>query len=112
MKTVSAPVEVVLNGHVYLLEEGDKVDFMSGGLADNHTVENIAKKHGVVVEFIEEQLEMGIEVELEHTNDEKLAREIAVDHLWEIPDYYTRLKNMEEEGVENEGVHGVRGEGQ
>jgi hypothetical protein len=40
---------------------------------------------------------MGIEVELEHTNDRDIAREIALDHLFELPDYYTRLKNMEKE---------------
>jgi len=43
------------------------------------------------------QLEMGIKVELEHTDDEDVAREIAMDHLQEIPDYYDRLKIMEEE---------------
>ena len=41
------------------------------------------------------QLKMGIEVEKEHTQDEALATKIAVDHLLEIPDYYTRLKDME-----------------
>jgi hypothetical protein len=41
------------------------------------------------------QLLVGIGVELEHTNDLKLAMEIAMDHLDEIPDYYTRLVGME-----------------
>jgi hypothetical protein len=43
------------------------------------------------------QLLMGIKVELEHTSDRMLALEIATDHLEEFPDYYTRLKKMEEE---------------
>ncbi len=43
------------------------------------------------------QLLMGIEVELEHTNDKMLALEITTDHLEEFSDYYTRLKKMEEE---------------
>jgi hypothetical protein len=38
------------------------------------------------------QLEMGTEHELEHGPDRKLARKIAMDHLKEHPDYYTRLK--------------------
>lgn len=38
-----------------------------------------------------EQLEMGIEVELEHTSDEEIARKIALDHLAEDPRYYTKL---------------------
>lgn len=43
------------------------------------------------------QLLMGIKVELEHTSDRMLALEIATDHLEEFPDYYTRLKKMEED---------------
>ena len=49
-------------------------------------------------EFDPEQLKMGIEVEKEHTDCPYLAKEIAKDHLAEIPDYYSRLKKMEEEG--------------
>lgn len=43
------------------------------------------------------ELKMGIEIELEHTQDRKIAKEIALDHLAELPDYYTRLKRMERE---------------
>lgn len=39
---------------------------------------------------------MGIEVEKEHTSNVSLAKEIALDHLNELPDYYTRLKTVEE----------------
>ena len=39
-----------------------------------------------------EQLQIGIEVEKEHTDDEELAEEIARDHLAEDPHYYTKLK--------------------
>jgi hypothetical protein len=39
-----------------------------------------------------EQLKIGIEVEKEHTDDEKLAEKIARDHLAEDPHYYTKLK--------------------
>jgi hypothetical protein len=39
-----------------------------------------------------EQLQIGIGVEKEHTDDEKLAEEIARDHLAEDPHYYTKLK--------------------
>lgn len=43
------------------------------------------------------QLEMGIKVEMEHTNNKEVALCIALDHLVEFPDYYTRLEEMEEE---------------
>ena len=51
--------------------------------------------------FNEEQIAMGIEVELEHTKDRKLAEKIAMDHLLEYPDYYTRLAKMEKEAEED-----------
>lgn len=37
------------------------------------------------------ELEIGIKVEKEHTSDEKEAKKIAMDHLKEKPNYYTRL---------------------
>lgn len=61
-----------------------------------------------VVPFDVTQFHMGIEVELEHgardpdTNvtgdDPILTGKIALAHLREIPDYYTRLAVMEAEG--------------
>ena len=47
-----------------------------------------------------EQLKMGIKVEMEHTDDPKIAKIIALHHLAELPDYYTKLKKMENEGVQ------------
>ena len=59
------------------------------------TVEEIARKHRLDISFIQKQLEMGEPIEHEHTKDHTLARDIALQHLDEIPDYYTRLKKME-----------------
>ena len=38
---------------------------------------------------------MGIAIEKEHTKDKDLAADIALQHLDEFPDYYTKLKKME-----------------
>ncbi len=46
---------------------------------------------------IQSELQKGIKVEQEHTNDEREAKKIALDHLAEIKDYYTRLISMEQE---------------
>lgn len=43
-----------------------------------------------------EQLEMGIKVEMEHTNIQEIAKKIALDHLQECKTYYTYLKEMED----------------
>jgi len=58
-------------------------------------------------DFGVEQFQMGLEVELEHgtrdtqtnvTNDDALITgKIALAHLKEFPDYYTRLSAMEKE---------------
>lgn len=42
-----------------------------------------------------DELARGIEVEKEHTSNEFIAKKIALDHLAEIEDYYTRLAEME-----------------
>ena len=44
-----------------------------------------------------DELAKGIEVEVEHTDNRMVAEMIAMDHLAEIPDYYTRLETMENE---------------
>ena len=38
------------------------------------------------------ELDMGVEVEMEHTSDEEIALKIAMDHLAEDAKYYTKLK--------------------
>lgn len=48
-------------------------------------------------EFDPKQVAMGIEVELEHTDDIRIAEEIAKDHLAEDPEYYTKLKTIHQE---------------
>jgi hypothetical protein len=76
---------------------------IKGGLADNKTLVQIAKKHDAkgyyhinnMVDSLKEQLKMGLKVEMEHTNDKDKAKEIALDHLWEDPSYYSKLKKIE-----------------
>lgn len=75
------------------LEEPNFKENLSG----NMTVEEIANKHKVPVEEIEKQVEIGIKVEKEHTDNEEEAKRIALDHLFEIADYYDRLTKMEDE---------------
>ncbi len=57
--------------------------------------QEIAKKHGVSLDQINAQLKMGIKVEGEHTSDKTAARITALQHLDEVPDYYTKLKKVE-----------------
>lgn len=72
---------------------------MIGGLAENLSIEDIANMHDVSIDSIMDQLKIGIDIEMEHTNKRTIALEIAMDHLVEFPDYYDRLVKMEEEAT-------------
>lgn len=84
---------------------------IKGGLADNKSIKDIVVHHGkdswASIQFenlekqLEKELERGMSVEMEHTKDKDLAREIAMDHLWEDPKYYTKLKKVETESIKN-----------
>lgn len=83
------------------IEMSKHEDQMPGGLGDGKSLSDIAKKHNVPKQQIKKQLKMGVKVEMEHTNDPSHAAEIALDHLVEDPLYYTKLKKMETEGLED-----------
>ena len=78
---------------------------IEGGKSSGKTVQYIANMHGVSPKLIEQQIQKGIKIEMEHTEDPALAREIAMDHLMESPTYYDELEameaEMEEENEEN-----------
>lgn len=86
--------ELGINEHS--LEEviyGIMSDFFSGGLWNEKGRPQLDER----------ELEMGIEVEMEHTKCPMIAERIARDHLSEITDYYTRLAQMEDEAKEHYG---------
>ena len=62
-----------------------------------NTIKDIAKKRNVDEKDIMLELKIGSKIEMEHTNDVNVAIEIALDHLNEMPDYYTKLVKMEKE---------------
>lgn len=41
---------------------------------------------------LQKQLAIGVQIEQEHTTDPEVAARIALDHLREDPDYYTKLR--------------------
>jgi hypothetical protein len=69
-----------------------------GQVSVDEMIEGIAEEHGVSVEQIRSQFEMGVEEEMEHAEEELIAQEIALDHLVEDPEYYSKLDaaNLEE----------------
>lgn len=63
------------------------------------TLSQLASKNRVSRHEVAKQLDAGIKVELEHTSDRDVAREIALDHLGEDLRYYEKLSSL---GLEEE----------
>jgi hypothetical protein len=45
-------------------------------------------------EVMTSELHRGIRHEMEHTKDRRKSMKIAIEHLREVPDYYSRLEHM------------------
>jgi len=56
---------------------------------------NLGLSESVSKDELKKQLAMGVKVEMEHTDDPKLALKIAMDHIKEDPLYYDHLKFVE-----------------
>jgi 5'(3')-deoxyribonucleotidase len=61
------------------------------------SVRELAKRYTTTPEEVHRQINRGVKVEFEHTDDIEAATEIAMDHIGEKLDYYTRLAKVEEE---------------
>ena len=89
-----------LSQDIVVEETMDDIDFVSEFVKAGRAYEKSFSEASVD----EDELKMGIEVEYEHTSNMMIAKRIALDHLTELPDYYTRLKKMEEEGKKELGI--------
>ena len=84
-------------------KQTNESELLKGGYADNKSLIQIAKKHNAknyyhidnMVKSLKRQVEIGLSIEMEHTDDNSTAKEIVMDHLWEDPTYYTKLRKME-----------------
>lgn len=93
-------LQIIAEEHAAVLREfkeripGGLTSGMEGSMESIH--QQLADRHGVSLEQIEAEIDRGIEVELEHTTDEEIAHEIAMDHVYEDPAYYSKLGTIEE----------------
>ena len=82
---------------------------IKGGEAEGLTVQDIAKKHKVPIGNIRKEIKLGAKIEMEHTDSKVKAKEIAMDHITEYPDYYSNKKygvKASEEGLEETSTAG------
>jgi hypothetical protein len=98
LSDVYKAIESVKNGNsgngITIWKE-ETTDAIPGGLAKGMSINDIAKKHNVNVSDLVDEFKKGIKVEMEHTTDVKVAKEISLDHLFEDPKYYTKLSSVE-----------------
>jgi hypothetical protein len=93
---------------------------LKGGISDDKTLMDLAKKHSYddssdsttknkiddMLQTLKSQFKKGLKVELEHTDDKSIAKEIVLDHLSEDPHYYTELKKIEATEATGSGSSG------
>ena len=84
----------ILENQGYEIKKID-MELPVGKLARGMNLSEVAAIHGLQAEDLRTELKMGIETEMEHTDESEFARAIALDHLYEDPKYYTKLKQME-----------------
>jgi hypothetical protein len=80
-----------------MLDKGlnEEKEFIPGGLSKGMTLAQIADKHKVDLDTIKKEFKKGVNTEMEHTTDIRIASEIAKDHIFEDPKYYDKLMTIE-----------------
>jgi hypothetical protein len=73
----------------------EEKEFIPGGLSKGMTLAQIADKHKVDLDTIKKEFKKGVNTEMEHTTDIRIASEIAKDHIFEDPKYYDKLVTIE-----------------
>jgi hypothetical protein len=95
-----------------------KEEEIEGGKAQDKSLMDLAKKHTKdrmtqkqsperiekMYDHLERQLKKGIKVEMEHSDNKKIAKEITMDHLAEDPNYYNKLAKIHREGEKVEAT--------
>ena len=79
------------------IKTGNTYENILNGKTEDRNEYTLAKKYGVSVAEIKKQLEKGMQVEKEHIDNPLVRREIALDHIEEMVDYYDRLEKMEKQ---------------
>ena len=71
----------------YFLFKEDPTNILIGGKGDSLSEDDVDQ----------DEFNMGLKVEMEHTTNKKIAKEITLDHLAEDPKYYTKLETIHKE---------------
>lgn len=91
MKEQLIKIEKMLNGIVNK-QDSDETE------NKNDAVESFLKggrSKGEEFDYDEDEMDLGMEVEKEHTDNEEIIHKMVLDHLIENPEYYSKLKKAE-----------------
>jgi hypothetical protein len=88
-------VELELEFPNWGIDEELKIYEKGGKLKPAKSLVQIAKEKGVTMTYAFGQLKKGMEFEKEHSDDKKVQKTIALQHLDENIDYYKKLAKME-----------------
>jgi hypothetical protein len=82
-----------------------------GGRGQDLTLEYLSKKYAVPIGDVNKQFEIGKHIEREHTDEDEIAGQIAIDHLAERLMYYTdpmpqnwARKELKKEGMKKSDI--------
>lgn len=102
-KPISKPIDKLFKSATNKFKiESEEI---KGGKAKGMSSKDLAKKHEVDIKDIEKEIKVGTKIEMEHTDSKEIAKEIAMDHIAEFPDYYTNKKHgvkASEKGLEKD----------
>lgn len=84
-REVASGMHMPASGQAFSSSNAEDGEALVGGVGDSKTPKDFDIK----------DLREGTKVEMEHTKDRRIAREIAMDHLTEDPLYYKKLKKVE-----------------
>lgn len=87
---------------MYSLTQIISEGLIPGDESKKKTPQEVMNKWNVGMDTLKQKLKKGIAVEKEHSNDVKVAAEIALDHLYEDIQYYEKLSQtgLEEEDIQ------------
>lgn len=86
------------------MDEPGQLEEIAYAMLQSFWANGRAMEKGMDFEVDEKELNMGMKVELEHTDSDVIAYRIALDHLAELKDYYTLLAEMEKKGGVDESL--------
>lgn len=110
---IKKDINIMSDLQKYSDEMTETEEMIPDGVSKNKSIKDIAVRHSknskldTMLSHLKKEIVKGTKVEMEHTSNVAIAFEIAKDHLYEDPNYYTKLKKVETKEVTGSGSSGA-----